>query len=204
MGFTLTKTRFGKSATAGTEPVGMTCRQLARRASMLAQAVSIIGESGLPRDGEAVHGIMTGRYDLMHVLVAILAAKGTPCHVMRIATLSYNGRNMAEILAMLDDGRVGRLNLICSKFFKENTKELYAATVAEFAKRQARIACPRCHCKVVCFDFGGGDTLILEGSANLRTNGNWEQFALINDRQLHDWHAAWQDGLLAKHEINET
>jgi hypothetical protein len=35
--------------------------------------------------------------------------------------------------------------------------------------------------------------LVFEGSANLRTNGNIEQFALFNDAELHDWHAGWID-----------
>jgi hypothetical protein len=36
--------------------------------------------------------------------------------------------------------------------------------------------------------------LVFEGSANLRTNGNIEQFALFHDAGLHDGHAAWIDG----------
>jgi hypothetical protein len=45
-----------------------------------------------------------------------------------------------------------------------------------------------------------GAKLSLEGSANLRSNGNREQFALVNDASLHDWHAAWIDDLVARHE----
>jgi hypothetical protein len=40
----------------------------------------------------------------------------------------------------------------------------------------------------------------VEGSANLRTNANWEQLAVILDDGLHDWHAAWIDALVTKHE----
>jgi hypothetical protein len=45
-----------------------------------------------------------------------------------------------------------------------------------------------------------GGKLALEGSANLRSNGNREQFLLANDAGLHDWHARWIDGLVALHE----
>ena len=41
--------------------------------------------------------------------------------------------------------------------------------------------------------FTDGAKMVFEGSANLRTNGNIEQFALFNDAGLHDWHAAWID-----------
>jgi hypothetical protein len=35
--------------------------------------------------------------------------------------------------------------------------------------------------------------MVLEGSANLRTNSNREQFCLLNHPGLHDWHATWID-----------
>jgi hypothetical protein len=39
--------------------------------------------------------------------------------------------------------------------------------------------------------------LVFEGSANLRTNKNREQLAVIRDRRLHDWHAGWIDELVS-------
>jgi len=46
-----------------------------------------------------------------------------------------------------------------------------------------------------------GSRLAIEGSANLCANGSSrEQFALIHDAALHDWHAAWIDALVTQHE----
>jgi hypothetical protein len=52
--------------------------------------------------------------------------------------------------------------------------------------------------------FGDNTRLVLEGSPNLRTNGNIEQFSLINDHHLHDWHAAWIDDLVSRHESDQS
>jgi hypothetical protein len=52
--------------------------------------------------------------------------------------------------------------------------------------------------------FRDGTRLIVEGSANLRTNSNLEQFCLVNNPELHDWHAAWVDDLVTKHETDES
>jgi hypothetical protein len=52
-------------------------------------------------------------------------------------------------------------------------------------------------------EWAGGACLVLETSANLRTNSNQEQLTLINDRPLCDWHGAWIDALLARHECDE-
>ena len=58
------------------------------------------------------------------------------------------------------------------------------------------VAAARSHCKVVCFDLGKRDALVVEGSANLRTNKNIEQLTAFRGRALHDWHAAWIDELV--------
>jgi hypothetical protein len=43
--------------------------------------------------------------------------------------------------------------------------------------------------------------LSIEGSANLCGNSSGrEQFALIHDAGLHDWHAAWIEALITRHE----
>ena len=53
------------------------------------------------------------------------------------------------------------------------------------------------------FRCGPDAGMVFEGSANLRTNGNREQLAVIRDRALHDWHATWIDELVNSDEGNE-
>lgn len=40
----------------------------------------------------------------------------------------------------------------------------------------------------------------MEGSANLRTNANFEQVTVINDPGIYDFHAGWIDAALDKYE----
>lgn len=186
----------------GADPAGQALtpharRQAVRRTAMLAEAKDVLPH--LPGPGEALHAIMTGRYDLMHLLVAILEFRAEPVESMLIATLSYNGANLAELKGLLDSGKVKRLGLVCSKFFSEHNKWLYEQTVRELGERGGRVACPRSHCKVVCLHWQSGDKMVCEGSANLRTNSNREQLALMHDAALHDWHAAWIEQELMHH-----
>jgi hypothetical protein len=61
------------------------------------------------------------------------------------------------------------------------------------------------HAKVVAMAFASGERLCLEGSANLRGSGSArEQFCLINDPTLADWHAAWVTEAVARHEGKES
>lgn len=182
------------------EPGPFKGKALRRRLAMFREAAELLPH--LPQvPGEAVHAIMTGRYDLCVLLAAILGHVGQKCPLLRIATLSFNSRNVSEMSEMLRSGQVDTLTLLCSAFFRDNSKEEFAA-----ARRAAadfpgwRIAAARNHCKVICASFADGRRLVLEGSANLRTNSNWEQLAIIMDAELHDWHARWIDDLVSRHE----
>ena len=183
--------------TAAGTPAGVLSRGLARRAAMLKEAGDVL--TVLPAPGEALHAIITGRYDLLHLVVALLDKLGH-APAVRIATLSYNGRNLAEMLRLLDEGKVGSLTLLCSAFFRDHNKELWAETLEDFRQRGQRAAAARSHAKVVTLATAGGRRLSLEGSANLRTNSNREQFCLTEDAALHDWHAGWIDDLVNRHE----
>lgn len=66
-----------------------------------------------------------------------------------------------------------------------------------------RLAAARSHAKVITADFGARK-VVLEGSANLRTNGNCEQLTVIMDDDLSAWHSRWIDELVTSHEQEET
>ena len=90
---------------------------------------------------------------------------------------------------------------MASIFFRSHNGELWDETLSEFRRRKQRAACCHSHAKVVTLAFASGERLSIEGSANLCGNGSGrEQFALIHDAGLHDWHARWIEGLLDKHE----
>jgi hypothetical protein len=178
-------------------PGGLVCRGLSRRSAMLHEAAAVL--THLPAPGEAFHGLIVGRYDLMHLLVVLLDRLGPARHV-RIATLSFNGRNLAEMFTILDAPNPPCLTLLCSAFFRDHNKELWQETLEGFRERGQRTAAARTHAKVITLDLTSGARLALEGSANLRSNSNREQFALVHDATLHDWHAGWIDGLVTQHE----
>jgi hypothetical protein len=135
----------------------------------------------------------------MHLLVVLLDRLG-PAHHVRIATLSFNGRNLAEMFAILDAPNPPALTLLCSAFCRDHDRELWEETLEGFRERGQRTAAARTHAKVITLDLTSGAKLALEGSANLRSNGNREQFLLVNDAALHDWQARWIDDLVTQHE----
>jgi hypothetical protein len=130
----------------------------------------------------------------------------SPCDHLRVATLSLKERNLYELYRLIDAGKVGRLTLLLSEFFRDNHAEICATLSGELAARSLghRFAAARSHAKVICLDHGPGGKLVLEGSANLRTNSNWEQFFLLHHVGLHDFRAAWVDELVSRGQIHQS
>lgn len=188
-------TKFGKADERAGTSVAV-ARAMARRTVMLAEAADVLAV--MPQPGQSVHAIMTGRYDLMMVVTLLLSRRA--CVNLRLATLSYNGRNLDEMVDALDNGRAGKLTLLCSAFFRRHNRWLWEETRRELRARGQRCAAARTHCKVITLDYDGGACLTLEGSANLRTNSNRENLTLVNDRAVHDFHANWIDELITQHE----
>jgi hypothetical protein len=153
----------------------------------------------IPGPGESVHCLMTGRYDLMYILIGLIESLG-PVDQMRIATLAYSARNLTEMVALLDSEHVKALTLLCSSFFRGHYGDVWESTLEQFRARGQRAAAARSHCKIVTMAFTSGRRLTLEGSANLRSNSNREQLMMADGAELHDWHARWIDDLVARHE----
>jgi hypothetical protein len=167
----------------------MLLRLNARRRAGIREARDVL--VSLPGPSESLHAICTTRLDLSDILGVLLERCGT-CEKMAIATLSYNERNHKHLLGWLDTGAVRSLTLLCSIFLRSHKGALWTETLTALRQRGQRAACRHSHTKVVCMEFQRGEKLVIERSANLCSSGSGrEQFALIHDAGLHDWHAGW-------------
>ncbi len=72
--FNAPRPTFGRSPTTDTFPAPIVGRAAARRTAMLGQAAEALAV--LPGPGEALHALMTGRYDLMHLITALVTRLG--------------------------------------------------------------------------------------------------------------------------------
>jgi hypothetical protein len=170
-----------------------------RRRAQLKAAADVLPH--LPQPGESMHAILTGTFDFLLVLTVVIQSRPAPCETLRLATLAFSRRNVAELCRLLDSRLVQRLTLLASDFMARSNAEVYQGAVAELAEARGQtVASARCHAKIACLAFADDDKLVFEGSANLRTNKNLEQMTCINDPGLHDWHAAWIDAEVRSYE----
>jgi hypothetical protein len=174
-----------------------------RRKAQLRAAAEVLPH--LPGPGESVHTLLTGAFDFLLVLTCVIQQRPAPCEHLRVTTLAFSRRNTQELARLLDGGNVRRLTLLTSDFMAKSNPGIYQGAVKELAEERGQtVASARCHAKVCCLAFEDGLRLVFEGSANLRTNKNWEQVTAINDADLHDWHAAWIDAKVREHEVNQS
>src|SRR5262245_19344050 len=94
-------------------PAPLRVKARTRRVAELREAGQIL--AALPGPGETLHAIQSGRYDLADVVQVILDRRGQAKH-LRIATLSYNARNVTAIASWLADGAVETFTMLCSAF----------------------------------------------------------------------------------------
>jgi hypothetical protein len=171
-----------------------------RRFACLKAAAEAV--DALPGEGQTLHAVMSGFYDLMHLLIVLLDRFGSPCERMGVATLSLSRRNVQEMVALYDAGKVRRLELLTSDFFRKHDDDIFAELVSEFHARGQRVAAARSHAKVVTLALADGRCYVLEGSANLRTNHNLEQFALTQSTDLHGFYETWLGSMMNAHKID--
>ena len=148
----------------------------------------------LPRPGQSLHGVISGRYALFDLVPALIERTGEPIANLHLVTLGFSKQNGADLCAMIDARQVRRAALVCSYYFQKTSAQIYDAVIPELLKRNARVKAMRSHAKMILARMAGGARFVVESSANLRSCKNVEQFVLSNDEPLYTFHRRWLDG----------
>ncbi|HEV7299242.1 MAG TPA: hypothetical protein VGN72_07750 [Tepidisphaeraceae bacterium] len=159
----------------------------------------------LPTEGQTLHGVICQKYAAWDLVPALIGRTGRNIDELYIATLSYGAGNAKELLALLDEGRIKRCSLIVSHYFKAQNRQLYDSLVPPLLERGHRVIAMRNHSKLLLMQTAGAGSFVVEGSANLRSCKNVEQFCLTRCRQLYRFHRGWiERELFARREEGKT
>jgi hypothetical protein len=149
----------------------------------------------LPEVGETQHAIISGRYPLFAMVPAVCELAGCDIDELWLVTLSYGRDNAADLLEMLDDGRIKKTWLMVSHYFAAANAHLYDPLAAALIERGQRVLALRTHAKIILFRLADGRRYVVESSANLRSCKNIEQWAFTRDDDLFQFHRDWIAGL---------
>jgi hypothetical protein len=162
---------------------------------MLGNAIKHIER--LPEPGEYLHCVINGSYDPWFVVPAVLrlAAPATIAHLW-VATLGYNRTNILNMVQLLDAKAIARVSLICSLYFRSVERDIWDELYNGLTSRGQRVVSVRSHCKILGFEMSDGRRFLSQGSANLRSSSNLEQFVMTQDGELLAFHTAWMDDVI--------
>ncbi len=164
------------------------------------QTESLVETLGsLPSPRETYHIVICGKSSLWDLVPAVLSL-AAPAVITRlyVATLGFGNRQTEELSAMLDEGKVKVCRFVCSHYFRATSRELYEPMERALTERGQKFLALRTHAKVLLMELADGRHFVAEGSANLRSCKNIEQFTLTHDRAVFDFHAGWIDQVIGE------
>jgi hypothetical protein len=152
----------------------------------------------LPKKGEAIHMVLSGRYQLFHLVPAVLdlAAPAT-IDELYLCTLSYSKDNASDLLDLIDAKKIKCLHLLVSHYFSKANPHLFDPLEAELKARGHHVLTCRSHAKLFLFELSDGRKYVVHSSANMRSCKSIEQACFESDEGLHAFHREWIKGLFA-------
>ena len=162
-------------------------------------AVDLLADLQLT-EGVRTFAIVSGSFVFGDVLKALVLDKGYRLKTLSIQTLSMSQENIDSLREIKDalgeDLQLMRIALSDYFYSHErhvregrNTPALVPYLYRTLDDRDGRldVAYASVHTKIVTFETTDGLKVVIDGSANLRSSSNIEQFRIECDAALHDW-----------------
>lgn len=148
----------------------------------------------MPGPGEAYHFLLGDRLGLWDTIPALLR-RIEPVTIRRlhVSTLSFGSTAAAELLALVDAGRIGRVTFLVSVMFAAKNRHLHDELIPPLLARGHRAGAMRTHAKLMALELSDGRQFVVESSSNLRSCHCAEQTTVVNDAGLYRFHAGWMD-----------
>ena len=166
-----------------------------RFAKMLKEETLAEAIADPPKPGESIHAVSNGKYDFATWIPQIIDWIGT-ADCLWCSTWTLSRPNADDVFALHDEGKIaqGQLHFLTGLYFKRRDTATYNYLLDGLLRRGGRYKAFENHCKVLLIANEKKDAwFTVEGSANLNANPRFEQYVLVNDRQLFEFHRGWME-----------
>ena len=135
-----------------------------------------------------IYAIITGSFIFGDFIEALVEDKKLEVEEMYISTLGMNQNNIDSLGNLLIDYHVKKINLIVSNYFVSNeVKDLMPYLLDELSGLNINVAIAGNHSKVVLIKTKCGKHLVINGSANLSSSSNLEQFSMMDNKEIYEF-----------------
>lgn len=146
----------------------------------------------LPENGEAFHFVISRYFEPCDLIPAVrILSDPAVIKTLTVTTLGLNVDNVATIAAGMHQGKVLDCTILVSQFFRRMNPETYNFLVQEIRGRGGHVGFGNNHTKIMLFEMSDGNHYSIEGSGNIRACSAIEQFMMVNDKTVYDFHREW-------------
>lgn len=160
------------------------------------------------KNGLRMFAIVSGNFVFGDVLEALCLERGVNFKTLTIQTLSMSKDNIDSIRRIMDvcqeEGTLQSVRIALSDYFYSHERKVregrdtpalvpYLYETLDDGTDVLDVAFAGIHTKIVTFETDTGLKCVIDGSANLRSSMNIEQFRIECDPELHDWIEAYAD-----------
>lgn len=144
---------------------------------------------------------LDGKFYFGDFIEALITTKDYYVEELTISTLSMNQNNVDSLKNLLDGGYVGKLNLIISHYFYSHERSSLIPYIYDKLdiNNQFQLVVTRSHCKICLIKTNKDDKIVIHGSANLRSSGNFEQMMIENNDDLYDFNYSFQKEVMKRY-----
>ena len=151
--------------------------------------------------GERITAIVNGSFVFGDFIEAFIIKNQIKVKKMTLSTLSYNDNNIDSLKTLMLHGYVDNLNIIVSDYFYGHERaDLIPYTYQELDNESNtfQLAIERTHCKVYIFETYDDRYFVLQGSVNLRSSGNTENFSFEDNKQVYTFYDEYLSAILER------
>lgn len=144
--------------------------------------------------------VINGSFIFGDFIEALIVENNWLVERLVISTLSMSENNVDSLRNLIDGDYVRRLDLIVSDHFFSHERHNLVPYIYEQLdiEDKFQFAVAGTHCKIALIHTECGKKIIMDGSANLRSSGNIEQFRLEQNEPLYEFNLLDQDNIIEK------
>jgi len=155
------------------------------------------------KKGERYDVIVSGNFVFGDFIYAWMTNQGIRAKTMTISTLSMGTRNVDVLAQLMKTGYIDELNLVVSAYFFSNYRRDVVPYIYEKLDDQKRgnfqMGVAGIHTKTMTLETKDGLKIVMQGSANLRSSANIEQFILEDNPEVYDFYKDYTDKIIEKY-----
>lgn len=145
--------------------------------------------------------IVAGNFIFGDFIEAFIVENNCKCLNVTISTLSMDQNNVDSLHNLIEGEFIEELNLVVSDYFYAHERgQLIPYIYRELdIDNKFQLAVAGSHTKICLIRTLGGKHIVIQGSANLRSSSNIEQFTIEDNKDLYDFYLEYHELIIEEY-----